>query len=214
MADITKAFVILRDGKWDIPAYFGDGKVLDMNLAYLMMDLPYGVPFTLDQAFPFVKDAVIALGFPDIIFQPGDAYRKLLLRQAETDADLVLGLFAAHQPQKTDMVEIGDGGKICALHIKPGQTQLTYTWQIAVWTPAFTRYMHEYVLCRKEEGANLTGQKELFVGDVIHSAIQDKMRTEYVLFPEGNYMDIGTPDDLLRVFQSARRVPEDFFRGI
>ena len=49
MANITKVFIILREGKWDIPAYFGNGKMLDMNLAYLMMDLPYGVPFTLDQ---------------------------------------------------------------------------------------------------------------------------------------------------------------------
>jgi glucose-1-phosphate thymidylyltransferase len=37
-AGIRKAYVILREGKWDIPAYFNDGMaLLDMNLAYLMM---------------------------------------------------------------------------------------------------------------------------------------------------------------------------------
>jgi glucose-1-phosphate thymidylyltransferase len=92
VANITKAFIILREGKWDIPTYFRDGKVLDMNLAYLMMDLPFGVPYTLDQAYPFVKDNLVALGFPDILFRPDDAYMKLLSKQEESGADIV-GLF-------------------------------------------------------------------------------------------------------------------------
>ncbi len=201
LAEITKVFIILRDGKWDIPAYFGDGKGLDMNLAYLMMDLPYGAPFTLDQAYPFVQDAIVALGFPDIIFEPEDAYRKLLLKQTETNSDIVLGLFSAGNPHKTDMVELDESGQIRALHIKPDQTQLTYTWQIAVWTPVFTRYMHQYVSNRKENTVNLKHQKELFVGDVIHAAIRDHMHIESVLFQDGNYIDIGTPEDLMRAIQ-------------
>ena len=72
LADVTKAYIILREGKWDIPAYLGDGKMLDMHLAYLMMYLPFGVPYTLDQAYPFVQDAMVTFGFPDIIFQPDD----------------------------------------------------------------------------------------------------------------------------------------------
>jgi glucose-1-phosphate thymidylyltransferase len=198
LADITKAFIILRDGKWDIPAYFGDGKVMDMNLAYLMMDLPYGVPFTLDQAYPFVQDAVVALGFPDIIFEPEDAYRKLLLKRAETNADIVLGIFPADNPRKTDMVEFDDSGRIRGLHIKPEKTELIYTWQNAVWTPVFTRYMHNYLSDRTPDTIDPGRQKELFVGDVIQAAIMDGMRVESVLFPDGNCVDIGTPEDLMR----------------
>ena len=66
LAAVTNAYVILRKGKWDIPGYFSDGKMLEMNLAYLMMDLPFGVPYTLDQAYPFVKDSTVVFGFPDI----------------------------------------------------------------------------------------------------------------------------------------------------
>ena len=80
LAGVKKAFFILRPGKWDIPAYFGDGAMLDMHLAYLTVHVPYGPPYTLDQAYPFVKDAVIAFGFPDILFQPEDAYQHLLKR--------------------------------------------------------------------------------------------------------------------------------------
>ena len=197
LADITKAFIILRKGKWDIPAYFGDGKMLDMNLAYLMMDLPFGVPYTLDQAYPFIQDDTVALGFPDILFDPDDAYRSLILKKAETNADIVLGLFPAGNPHKTDMVEMNDKGQILGLHIKPEQTQLTYTWQIAIWTPVFSRYMHDYVSNIKEN-TNVNHQKELFVGDVIQAAILDDMRVDSVLFKDGSCLDIGTPEDLLK----------------
>src|SRR3990170_7037019 len=134
-ANITKVFIVLRDGKWDIPAYFGDGKMLDMHIAYLMMDLPYGVPFTLDQAYPFVQDALVALGFPDIIFKRKDAYAKLLSKQAETNAAIVLGLFPAHQPQNVDMVEVDRHYRVKHILIKPDKTNLKHTWGIAVWTP-------------------------------------------------------------------------------
>lgn len=200
-ADISKAFIILREGKWDIPKYFGDGKMLDMDLAYLMMDLPYGAPYTLDQAYPFVKDAVIALGFPDIMFQPDDAYRQLLFKLSETNADIVIGLFPAGNPIKTDMVELDNDGKVLAIHIKPEETQLIYTWQIAVWTPVFSRYIHDYVSNRKEN----TVQKELFVGDVIQAAIEDHLMVEYVLFRNDSCLDIGTPEDLLRAIRNTQK---------
>src|SRR6266545_7247263 len=36
-AGITKAYIILKNGKWDIPAYLQDGSDLGMYLAYLVM---------------------------------------------------------------------------------------------------------------------------------------------------------------------------------
>ena len=65
--------------------------MMNMQLAYLMMHLLFGVPYTLDQAYSFVQDALVAIGFPDIIFQPDDAFVRLLARQAATNADVVLG---------------------------------------------------------------------------------------------------------------------------
>jgi glucose-1-phosphate thymidylyltransferase len=88
LAGATKAYIVLRQGKWDIPAYLGDGTMLNMHLAYLMMHLPFGTPYTVDQAYPFVQDALVAFGFPDIIFQPDDAFVQLLARQAATEACL------------------------------------------------------------------------------------------------------------------------------
>ena len=73
-----QAYIVLRPGKWDIPAYFGDGSILNMHLAYLMLGVPFGVPFTLDQAYPFVRYATVAFGFPDILFEPEDGFVQIV----------------------------------------------------------------------------------------------------------------------------------------
>ena len=218
LANITKAYFILREGKWDIPAYFGDGRLLDMNLAYLMMDLPFGVPYTLDQAYPFVKDSLVALGFPDTIIQPDDAYVKLIARLEDSRADAVLGLFPATQPQKTDMVELDAEGRVISISVKPEHTQLLYAWEIAVWTPVFTKFMHDYLLhqlqIRNEnnDSIHLTKRNELYVGDVIQAAIQDNMKLDSVLFKEGSCLDIGTPEDLIRALQQTDKIEKEFRR--
>lgn len=208
LADITKAYIVLREGKWDIPAYLGDGTMLNMHLAYLMMRLPFGAPYTLDQAYPFVQDALVAFGFPDIVFQPDDAFVRLLTRQAATNADVVLGLFPVDQPQRWDMVELDEDGRVRQIVIKPVETNLRYTWIAAVWTPVFTRFMHEYLdaLQKANEqdaaGNNAPEQRELFVGDVIQAAIHNDMRAEAELFPDGACLDIGSPNDLVKAVRN------------
>jgi glucose-1-phosphate thymidylyltransferase len=213
LAGIDRVYIVLREGKWDIPAYLGDGQMLDMHLAYLMMRLPFGAPYTLDQAYPFVHDALIAFGFPDIIFQPDDAFVQLLARQAATGADIVLGLFPACQPEKMDMVDLDADGRIRQIVIKPVQTYLRYTWLIAVWTPVFTRFMHRHLAAVQsvngQAGAagDAVKQRELFVGDVIQAAIESDLRIESQFFPDGTYLDIGTPDDLVKAVRNAGSLP-------
>ena len=62
--------------------------------------LPFGQPYTLDQAYPFTQDAVVALGFVKVMFQPDGAFALLLARQNVTAADVPLGSFHAHRLQK------------------------------------------------------------------------------------------------------------------
>ena len=204
IADTAEVYIVLRKGKWDIPEYFGDGKALSMRLAYLIMDLPFGVPYTLDQAYPFVKDSMVVFGFPDIIFQPDNAFVQLLARQAVTNADIVLGIFPAHQPRKMDMVDVDANGRIREIQIKPDRTDLEFTWIFAVWTPVFTDFMHEYILTGAKQihktRTSLKGedQHEMFIGDVIQAAIDNGLLVESVIFSDGSYLDIGTPADLVK----------------
>lgn len=192
-AAIRNVYIILRPDKWDIPAYFRDGATLDLHIAYLMMNLPFGAPYTLDQAYPFVRHSLVALGFPDILFSPDDAYEQLLAKQKTSNADVILGLFPTDRPEKVDMVDVGPDGKVRQIVIKPQETSLRWSWGIAVWTPAFTHYMHEYVVCSKESAAE---RPEPFVGDIVQAAIQEGLRVEAVQVSKKPYLDIGTPDDL------------------
>jgi glucose-1-phosphate thymidylyltransferase len=202
LAGARIAYVVIREGKWDIPAYLGDGSSIGINLAYLMMNAPFGVPFTLDQAYAFVKDALILFGFPDILVLPQDAFKQLLQRQRDTQADIVLGLFEALEPEKVDMVQLTADGRITDIEVKKAGSEARYCWIIAVWSPVFTAYLHRFVtkilLARQpsELSSNIT--PEIHIGSVIVDAIRDGLTAVPLIFENGRFLDIGTPENLLK----------------
>jgi glucose-1-phosphate thymidylyltransferase len=140
---VRKAFFILRSGKWDIPEYYRDGDAFGMDLGYLIARLPYGPPYTLDQAYPFVRGSRVAFGFPDILFGPRDAFAQALHRLAATRSDLVLGLYRAH-PGYSDRVAIDPTGRVLELLIRLGEEQ-QLGWVFAVWSPRFTDFLHAHL---------------------------------------------------------------------
>jgi glucose-1-phosphate thymidylyltransferase len=204
IAGITQAYIVLRKGKWDIAEYFGHGEFVNMHLGYLIMGESFGPPFTLDQAYPFLRDKVVAFGFPDIMISSKDIFRPLLDQQAITQGDVVLAIFPAHDPHIMDMVEIDENGKIHAMFLKPSQTDLQLCWLCAVWTPVFTQFMHEYLQEYRRENntqiANVGESKgeDLTVGAVLQTAIKKGLNVYGVAFPDGRYIDIGTPDNLVQ----------------
>jgi len=208
-AGVTRAYIVLRQGKWDIPSYLGDGTIVKIHLAYLMMRVPFGPPYTLDQAYPFLNDATVAFGFPDILFEPDDAFIKLLDRQVATGADVVLGLFPTDQTRVMDMVKVSENGEALAIVIQPPQTKLQDAWIIAVWTPVFTQFMHEH-LRRLQNGKeldmewNLHKQRELSIGQVFQAAIREGLHVQTVRFPKHTFLDIGTPENLLLAASDPR----------
>ncbi|MEO8327614.1 MAG: sugar phosphate nucleotidyltransferase [Nitrospirota bacterium] len=205
-AGIHKAFIIIRNGKWDIPAYFGDGASVNMHLGYLLMRDPFGPPFTLDQAYPFVQDKVIAFGFPDILFNPEDAFQQLLDRQNSVLSDVVLGLYPAHDHRVMDMVDVRVNGKVHGIYLKPSKTVLKLAWLCAVWTPIFTEFMHKFLQVYRKKNfvkgdqikKKTMGRNDLPVGAVIQAAIEKGLNVCGVTFPKGKYLDIGTPHDLIK----------------
>lgn len=206
LARAEVAYFILRKGKWDIPAYYGHGGQLKMHLAYLMMDQPYGAPYTLDQAYPFIQNATILFGFPDILFHPKDAFVRLLDRQSETGTDIVLGGFKAENPSKMDMLVVDGRGRVRDIVIKPDRTNLTHSWILAVWTARFSRYLHDYVADHRRTRSKCnvgSNDSELFVGDVIRAAIKESWTVETVFFDHGAYVDVGTPEDMINAMSNS-----------
>ena len=192
-AGITRIYTVLRQGKWDIPAHLGDGSKNGLHLAYLMMGLPYGTPYSIDQAYPFLQDSVVALGFPDMVLPPGDFFKALLDHLKAADADAVLGLFPADRPDKVDMLDVDDDGKVKHIVIKPGHTRLRFTWGVAVWTSVFSLFMHEFLAVHRKIAAT---EPELFVGDILQAGIEDGLNIHAIQVSKQPYLDIGTTDDL------------------
>src|SRR5207253_1657389 len=122
-------------------------------------------PYTLDRAYPIVREATVALGFPDILFEPRDAYRAVLARLSGGGADAVLGLFPGERPAKSDMVEVDAAGRVRLIVIKPRRTRLRWSWAIAAWTPAFSEFLHAWV--RGAAPAAGAAPRERHLGDVI-----------------------------------------------
>jgi glucose-1-phosphate thymidylyltransferase len=196
---ISHAYIVLRPGKWDIPAYFGDGSMLGMHLAYLILGAPFGVPFTLDQAHSFVQNRTVAFGFPDILFESPNAFGALLERQARSGADITLGLCRATHPlSREDRVELNDNGEVRNIILHPVESNLIRSWAIAVWKPSFTEFLHRYVTSQ----TNAESQPELSAGHAIQASLQDGLRVEGVIISESPYVDVGTPAGLSKVLAS------------
>ncbi|MEM1135062.1 MAG: sugar phosphate nucleotidyltransferase [Bacteroidota bacterium] len=200
-----RVFFILKPGKWDIPTYYLDGQIIDMPAAYLTMDLPYGVPYTIDQAYPFIKEDHIMLGFPDILFRGKHIFQHKKEVMVKLNADIVLGLFPvadAHQAAKCDMVDWDESSNtIRQIIIKPQTTTLNKCWLTAFWKPDFTSFMHQFLKSDLQNRKRNPQLPEIFMGHVIQTAMKENFIIKGVYFKNEKYIDIGTPEDFARAQQ-------------
>lgn len=203
-AGVRKVYTVIRKGKWDILNYYGDGSKIGVQLAYLIMVHPFGVPYTLDQAYPFVKTSKIFLGFPDILFEPENAFTLADAALGKRGADLILGLYPVKdksQMQKCDMVQFNKHGRITQIIVKPETTDLKFSWIFAIWKPDFTLFMHEYLkydLAKRQKKPN---QAEIHVGHVIQAAIENGFSVFGHLFTDFHFIDVGTPENFAQVLK-------------
>ena len=215
-AGAARAYLVLRSGKWDIPAYLGDGALVGLPLAYLMMGLPYGPPYTVDQAYPFVRHARVAFGFPDIILEPEDFLARVVARQGRGGADVVVGTLPTDAPHKAGVVDVDADGRVRRIVEKPPNSALRRIWVAAAWGPRFTEFIHDH-LARREEARAAAGNgtlgHDLPMGDVIQAAIDEGMRVEAEHIADGRYLDIGTPADLTEAMRRYGGLPDGSAEG-
>jgi len=212
LAGVRQVYWVIRKGKWDIPDYLGDGSDLGLDLAYCVMESSPGPVFTLDQAWPFVAQATVAFGFPDIIFNTQDAFRQLLDRRRATGADVVLGLFTIDPRVRDDRVIVDSRGRVTDFLLGRAGRRYPITWNIAVWGPAFTRFMHEHVAglrrqaSRARRGGPAAQPPEMTVGQLIEAAFRAGLSMDGVLFADDSWTDIGTPEGMRVALQKFGKV--------
>jgi glucose-1-phosphate thymidylyltransferase len=197
-ASVADMHLVIRNGKWDIPAYYGGGKDFGFNPCFHVTQYEYGVPFTIYQAYPFVKDKTVVFGFPDIVFSPLNAFDSLIVRLEDEKTSVVLGSTRVKNPQKWDMVDIDKDGVVNKIKIKPKENhRLKYNWFIAAWKPAFTLFLKDFVeTCLREHSPVFLENNEYHLGDVLNAAIESGLIVRSVAFRHGKSLDIGTVEDL------------------
>lgn len=184
-AEIDDMIIVLRDDKTDIAEYLASPKWGSDNFRITMTPGTSGVPETVALGVRDAGARNVAFGFPDILFEPQDAFVELMHQLDNSEADVVLGLFPTDTPEKMDMVATDCQGHVTDIQIKPDSTTLTLTWILATWTPRFSTFLTD-----NHDGSHL--------GHTFQLAMAEGFIISSVAFGDGRSLDIGTPDDLAR----------------
>ena len=189
-AGARQVMFIVSEGKGDIMKYFGDGHQFSADIVYLFQEVQDGMPGALNLARNWIEESTVVFGMPDTIIEPENAFVQLREYHDINENDLTLGLFRTNTPAKFGMVSLDDQGAVNYTIDKPLSSDLEYMWGCACWSPAFTKLIDEYLVKNTYEG------NELVLGDVFNLAIDKKMKVMGYPFKNGQYLDIGTSDEL------------------
>ncbi|MGI9294862.1 MAG: hypothetical protein ACR2PS_12830 [Pseudomonadales bacterium] len=190
-ADAGRACIVSRHAKVDIPASLGSGEQYGLALQYSFVEHSPSVPHTINAAYGEIKNKEVLFGFPDILIKPANALQTLAAKRSAANSDVMLGLFPSTQPEKVDMVDYDSHGRLRAIVIKDPACTLRETWLLAVWNARFTDWLQHWV-----EDRNTDSAEEPQLGRAFCAAITQGLQVDTYLFPNGEYLDIGTPDDL------------------
>lgn len=200
VAGVERVLIILSRGKWDIPHYFGDGSRFGLQIAYLLQENLWGMPYALDLARPWLRDETVLFGMPDTIFSPHDAFQQLVAAHFRASADVTLGLFPTATPERFGMVAFDGEGRMLYAVDKPVQTDLRYMWGIGCWGSTFTEFMHEHLQTLSPPA------REIVLGDIFQAALDAGLSVRVLPFEDGEYIDIGTDEDLARAVRRFSRI--------
>ncbi len=189
-AGANRIAIIVSEGKGDILKYYGDGSRFGTDIIYLYQEEPRGMPEALALAENWISDATVIFGMPDTIIEPAYAFDDLLSYHRKCNADLTLGLFKTDTPSKFGLVATDEDNNVLYTIDKPATTDLIHMWGCACWSPAFTNLITEHIVSNKNNST------ENVLGDVFNLAIERKMVVKGLELVDGQYIDIGTSDEL------------------
>jgi glucose-1-phosphate thymidylyltransferase len=190
---VKQIVIVTSSSKPSIMEYFGNGSRFSAEVAYICQEsFPEqgkspGLSKALDGAYPWVRGRTVAFGMPDTIVKPSDCFVPLIEAVA-AGADLALGLFPTVKPHKFGMVQIGSNSVVERIVDKPTHTDLKLMWGIIAWSPRFTDYFHGVMTTAPTDFAS-----------VMNGAIHESLVAKGIEISGGQYLDVGTYDDLARL---------------
>lgn len=198
---IAAAVIVTAPGKEDIVSRLGSGPFGGVHLTYASRPNSPSVPHTVQAAVATAGSRNVLLWFPDILVEPESLARGLLEALGKTGADVTLALVPSHRGDKVDIISLDEGGEVGAISAKPGPGIRGWTWVAAVWTARFSAFLDRFV--RFSQGP---ADREWQMADVLNAGLGVDFIVRSVKFIDGNALDVGTPDDLARLW--ARPTPD------
>jgi glucose-1-phosphate thymidylyltransferase len=196
LAGLEHIIFVINETKQQLLGYFGDGHRFGCHISYAVQEPPDGqskstspgLAQALDAAYHLTSGKTVFFGMADTIMQPSrvlkDAYET-----ARGDEDVILVLFETDHPEKFGMVDMDPQGRVVRVVDKPSATDLTWMWGCIIWRAQFTEYLHE---CVNHRGVSDFAQ-------VMNNAISDGLSFRGYQVADGNYIDLGTYDEIMEM---------------
>ncbi len=191
---------VINETKSQLIGYFGNGSRFGCNTSYVVQEFTEnegrstspGLAHALDSAYHLVRGKTVFFGMADTIIQPKDAF-AYGYSQAQPEDDAILCLFSTEFPEKFGMVRL-DGDRVLKIVDKPKLTDLKLMWGCILWRPRFTEFLHHAIQQRQ-----LTDFAE-----IMNEAILSGLHFRGVLIPSGNYIDLGTYQEIMELDSRLR----------
>lgn len=187
---------VINETKHQLVGYFGDGHRFNCSISYVVQEpesnreqsTSPGLAHALDSAYHLTRGKTVCFGMADTIMQPVDVFVRAL-QTASVDDDVILVLFPTERPEKFGMVRFNQQGRVLEIVDKPKKTDLKLMWGCIVWRPSFTEYLHASV---RQKGISDFAL-------IMNSAIAEGLKFNSVQIVEGNYIDLGTYEEIMEL---------------
>ncbi|MBJ90383.1 MAG: nucleotidyl transferase [Woeseia sp.] len=199
-AGIKSVHIVISPEKLDIPNYLSNRELHDnMDLQFSTVRNSPNILVSLATPFKHYQKHDVALLFPDIIFEPRNLLQSLWEVFSAKQPDIVLGLFPTKRGDKMDIVSFSPDGQVKSVLPKPGPEIEGHTWIAAIWNPRFSILLDQEA---KNSHARPHDATEIFIGDVVQTAILKGFSVIGVPFTDGWCIDLGTTSDLRKYWQT------------
>lgn len=193
---------VVNETKGQLMGYFGNGSRFKCHLSYVVQEVveegsrstSVGLAHALNSAYHLVRGKTVFFAMPDTIIQPSQVFKDGLRDLTDND-DGLLCLFPTRNPSKFGMVRV-EGNRVMEIVDKPKVTDLKLMWGCIIWKPSFTEYLFKAI-------------NELMVYDfaqILNQAIRHGLSFRGMAVENGNYLDMGTYEDILELDQRLREV--------
>lgn len=192
-AGLKHIVFVVNETKHQLIGYFGSGQRFGCNISYVVQEMiegrtkstSPGLAHALDAAYHLTARKTVFFGMADTLMQPTDVFARAH-HAANPDDEVILVLFTTTRPEKFGMVKMDEERRIIEIVDKPAKTDLTEMWGGIIWRPKFTEYLHD---CVNEHGVSDFAK-------IMNNAIADGMKFRGVQMKTGNYVDLGTYEEI------------------